>query len=146
MPSNLGIEWAPFLVLGNFIRNLRLQKGKKGPLGGLVEHSETQDNIYGSFRKLGVPSLGVYSLGYHIRVPYFRKLTSNIRKKTPPPISPLRRSLHFHDTDSSLLLLDPDSSKLTQKLQPAHGLGFNIGAFPFRIGFWLQEGPPPKIV
>ena len=47
MPSNLGIEWAPFLVLGNFIRNLRLQKGKKGPLGGLVEHS------YGSFRKLG---------------------------------------------------------------------------------------------
>ena len=36
MPSNLGIERAPFLVLGNFIRNLGLEKGKKGPLKGLV--------------------------------------------------------------------------------------------------------------
>ena len=36
MPSNLGIKRAPFLVLGNFIRNLGLEKGKKGPLKGLV--------------------------------------------------------------------------------------------------------------
>ena len=35
MPSNLGIQRAPFLILGNFIRNLGLQKRKKGPLGGL---------------------------------------------------------------------------------------------------------------
>ena len=28
MPSNLEIKRAPFLVLGNFIRNLKLQKGK----------------------------------------------------------------------------------------------------------------------
>ena len=35
MPSNLEIERAPFLGLGNFIRNLGLQKGEKGPLGGL---------------------------------------------------------------------------------------------------------------
>ena len=38
MPSNLGIKRAPFLVLTNFIRNLRLQKGKKGPLGGLESY------------------------------------------------------------------------------------------------------------
>ena len=35
MPSNLGKNGLLFLVLGNFIRNLRLQTGKKGPLGGL---------------------------------------------------------------------------------------------------------------
>ena len=35
MPSNLGIERAPLLVLGNFIRKRRLQKSKKGPLRGL---------------------------------------------------------------------------------------------------------------
>ena len=37
MPNNLGIEKAPFLVLGSFIRNLGLRttKRKKGPLGGL---------------------------------------------------------------------------------------------------------------
>ena len=35
MLSNLGIKRAPVLVLGNLIRNLGLQKGKKGPLGGL---------------------------------------------------------------------------------------------------------------
>ena len=34
MPSNVGIKRAPFLVLGNFMRNLRLQKGKKGGLLG----------------------------------------------------------------------------------------------------------------
>ena len=33
MPSNLGIKGAPCLVLGNFIRNLGLQKGEKGPTG-----------------------------------------------------------------------------------------------------------------
>ena len=36
MPSNLRMKRAPFLALGNFIRNLGLQKGKKGPLGGRV--------------------------------------------------------------------------------------------------------------
>ena len=36
MPNNLGMQKAPFLVLGNFIRSLGLQKGKKGPLGNLV--------------------------------------------------------------------------------------------------------------
>ena len=33
MPSSLGIKRAPFLVLGNFIRNLGLQKGNKGTTG-----------------------------------------------------------------------------------------------------------------
>ena len=33
MPSNLGINRAPFLVLGNFIRNLGLQKGNEGTTG-----------------------------------------------------------------------------------------------------------------
>ena len=37
MPSNLGKKGAPFLALGNCIRNLGLQKGKKGPLGGLAQ-------------------------------------------------------------------------------------------------------------
>ena len=36
MPSNPGTERAPFLASGKFIRNLGLQKGKKGPLGGLI--------------------------------------------------------------------------------------------------------------
>ena len=36
MPSNPGTERAPFLASGNFIRSLGLQKGKKGPLGGLI--------------------------------------------------------------------------------------------------------------
>ena len=33
MQSNLGIKRAPCLVLGNFKRNLRLQKSEKGPTG-----------------------------------------------------------------------------------------------------------------
>ena len=33
MPSNLGTKRAPFLVLGNFIRNLGLQKGNEGTTG-----------------------------------------------------------------------------------------------------------------
>ena len=37
MPSNLGVKRAPFLVSGKYIRKLGLQKGKKGPLGGLVK-------------------------------------------------------------------------------------------------------------
>ena len=36
MPSNLGIKRAPFLILGSFTRNLRPEKGEKGPLGDLV--------------------------------------------------------------------------------------------------------------
>ena len=36
IPSHLGITRAPFLVLGSFIRNLRPQKEKKGPVGDLL--------------------------------------------------------------------------------------------------------------
>ena len=42
MPSNLGKERAPCLVWGNLIRNLGLQKWKKGPLRGLVKEFHDQ--------------------------------------------------------------------------------------------------------
>ena len=53
MPSNLGIKRAPCLVLGNFLRNLGLQKGKRAHWGGLGKAPKPSRTLSERLHKAG---------------------------------------------------------------------------------------------
>ena len=91
MPSNLGIKRAPFLVLGNFIRKLGLQKGNNVLLGilGVVGSNIfaltgncTCKNISETFRQLYYRGTGAFQLKWLFGKPARGRVQLTLAKET----------------------------------------------------------------